>query len=188
MKRTFIAVKVVPEEKMLKILEHLKESLSGAKIKWIEPDILHITLFFLGDTDEKLIPVISEKLKQLSFEFTSFELEFEGIGIFKNIRDPRVVWVGTRENNVFRKLKSSIDSELIQLGFEGEKREFKPHLTIGRIKWIRNRSILEEMVKFYKDCKIQRAEIKEMIYYESILRPEGPEYLPLLVTPFKKKV
>jgi len=188
MKRTFIAVKIVPEEKMLRILKHLRESLSDGKIKWIEPDILHITLFFLGDTDEKLIPVISEKLKQISLEFTSFELEFEGIGIFKNIRDPRVIWAGTRENNVIRKLKSRIDEELIRLGFEGEKREFRPHLTIGRIKWIRNRSILEEMVKFYKNCEIQRAEIKEIIYYESILRPDGPEYLSLLITPFKKKV
>ncbi len=173
---------------MLKILEHLKESLTGGKIKWIEPDILHITLFFLGDTDEKLIPVISEKLKQLSLDFTSFKLEFEGIGIFKNIRNPRVIWVGTRENIVIRKLKSRIDDELIQLGFEGEKRDFRPHLTIGRIKWIRNASILEEMVKLYENCEIQRAEINEMIYYESILRPDGPEYLPLLVTPFKKKL
>ncbi len=188
MKRTFIAVKIVPEEKMLKVLEHLKESLSDGKIKWIEPDILHITLFFLGDTEEKLIPVISERVKQLSLEFTSFELEFEGIGIFKNIRDPRVIWVGTRENIAIRKLKSRIDDELIRLGFEGEKREFRPHLTIGRIKWIRNKSILEEMVKLYKNCEIQRAEINEMIYYESILRPDGPEYLPLLIAPFKKKV
>jgi len=166
----------------------LKESLSGEKIKWIETGILHLTLFFLGDTDEKLIPVISEKLKRLSVEFTPFELEFEGIGIFKNLRDPRIIWIGTRKNDVIRKLKSRIDDELFRLGFEGEKREYKPHLTIGRAKWIRNRSILEEIVKFYKDCKIQRAEIKEMIYYESILKSEGPEYVPLLVTPFKKQV
>jgi len=168
---------------MLKVLKHLKESLSGGKIKWIEPDILHITLFFLGDTDEKLIPVISEKLKRLSLEFTPSELELEGVGIFKNYRDPRIIWIGIRENMDISKLKSRIDDELSELGFEVEKREFRPHLTIGRIKWIKDILVLEEMVKLYKNQEIQRAGINEIIFYESILRPGGPEYIPIINIP-----
>ena len=164
---------------MLRILKYLKESLSGGKIKWIEPDNLHITLFFLGDTDEKLISVVAEKLQLLSHEFSPFNLEFREVGLFRNIRDPRIIWIGIRENLTISVLKSRIDNELIKLGFKTEKREFRPHLTVGRIKWITNISALEEVVKFYKHCEVQQSRINELIFYESILKPAGPEYIPI---------
>ena len=173
---------------MLGVLEHLKESLSGSKIKWIEPYNLHITLFFLGGTDEKLIPLISERLKQLSLEFSSFRMEFEGVGVFKNFRDPRVIWIGIRDHFNICKLKSGIDDELGKFGFEAEKREFRPHLTIGRIKWIRKISVLEELVESYKNDEIQKTGIKEIIFYESILKPDGPLYLPLSVASLREQV
>jgi len=184
MKRTFIAVKIIPEDNMLSILKYLQESLSGGKIKWIEPDILHITLFFLGDTDEELIPVIAERLQQLSHDFSPFDLEFREVGLFRNIRDPRVIWIGTKENQTIMMLKSGIDNELSKLGFKTEKREFRPHLTVGRIKWIRNISALEEVVKSYKNHEVQRSRINSVIFYESILKPAGPEYIPLSEVPF----
>ena len=164
---------------MLQILRHLKESLTGEKIKWVEPDILHITLFFMGDTDEKLIPVIREKLQVLSRGFSPFDLVFSDVGIFKNIRDPRVIWIGTKDNPVIRALKSSIDKELTILGFKADDREFRPHLTIGRIKWIRNLPLLEEAVNSYKNYEVQRSRINTLIFHESILKPAGPEYIPI---------
>jgi 2'-5' RNA ligase len=183
MKRTFIAVKIIPEDNMLSILQHLKECLAGGKIKWIEPDILHITLFFLGDTDDKLIPVITEKLQQLSHEFPPFDLEFREVGLFRNIRDPRIIWIGTRENQTFRMLQSGIENELAGLGFKIEKREFKPHLTVGRIKWIGDISALEEVLKLYKNHEVQQSGIDKIIFYESILKPFGPEYIPIAKIP-----
>lgn len=183
MKRTFIAVKIIPEDSMLSILKHLKESLQGEKIKWVDPDILHITLFFLGDTDEKLIPVITEKSQLLFREFSPFDLEFREVGLFRNVSDPRIIWIGTKENPTMKMLKSGIDNELSRLGFESEKREFKPHLTVGRIKWIRDKSRLMELIQLYRNQEVQCSRINKIIFYQSILKADGPEYIPLSEIP-----
>jgi 2'-5' RNA ligase len=95
MKRTFIAIKIHPGEKMQEILDYFKQSLSQEKIKWVDPGIMHITITFLGDTDEKIIPSVSDAIKQISLNHPPFELIFRDAGIFRNLRDPRVIWIGT---------------------------------------------------------------------------------------------
>jgi 2'-5' RNA ligase len=82
-----------------------------------------------------------------------------------------------------QKLKEDLDNELSKFGFEKETREFRPHLTLGRIKWIKDISGLEEALKLYKDSEVQKELISGLIYYESILKPEGTEYLPILKAP-----
>jgi 2'-5' RNA ligase len=183
MKRTFIAIKIHPGGKMREILDYFKQSLSQEKIKWVDPGIMHITIAFLGDTDEKIIPSVSDAIKQISLNHTPFELIFRGAGIFRNLRDPRVIWIGTEKNPVMQSVKANLDNELSRFGFEKETREFKPHLTLGRIKWIKNISALEEAINLYKDQEVQKEPINELIYYESILKPEGPLYMPIISLP-----
>jgi 2'-5' RNA ligase len=187
MKRTFIAIKIHPGEKMREILDYFKQSLSQEKIKWVDPGIMHITITFLGDTDEKIIPSVSDAIKQISLNHPPFELIFRDAGIFRNLRDPRVIWIGTETNPVMQSLKANLDNELSRFGFEKETREFRPHLTLGRIKWIKNISALEEAINLYKDQEVQKESINELIYYESILKPEGPLYMPIIILPLLKK-
>ncbi len=187
MKRTFIAIKIHSGEKMRMILDYFKQTLSEEKIKWVSPEIMHITFAFLGDTDEKIIPSISEKINRISQDFSPFELKFRSTGLFKNIRDPRVIWIGTEINPLLQNLKMRIDDELSEYGFEKENREFRPHLTLGRIKWIKNISALEQAIQQYKDQEVQKELINELIFYESILKPEGPEYIPIIKFPLVQK-
>ena len=70
-------------------------------------------------------------------------------------------------------------------GFEKEERKFRPHLTLARIKYIRDREVLQEKLAEYRDTVFQKIQVEEIIYYESILRPGGPSYLPLATVPFK---
>jgi 2'-5' RNA ligase len=187
MKRTFIAIKIHPGEKMRMILDYFKQTLSGEKIKWVSPEIMHITIAFLGDTEEKIIPSISEKINRISQDFSPFELMFRSTGVFKNMRDPRVIWIGTEINPLLQNLKMRIDDELSEYGFEKESREFRPHLTLGRIKWIKNISALEQAIQPYKDQEVQKEFINEIIFYESILKPEGPIYIPIINFPLLQK-
>lgn len=186
-KRTFVAIKIHTGEKMRMILDHLKKILSGEKIKWVDPEIMHITIAFLGDTDEKIIPSITGIIKQTAHDSPAFELIFRGTGVFKNLRDPRVIWIGTEANPVLQNIKIRIEDELAGFGFKKENREFRPHLTLGRIKWIKNTLALEKAIQLYKDQEVQRELISELIYYESILKPEGPVYLPILNVSLQKK-
>ena len=92
---------------------------------------------------------------------------------------------------VFQELKTRIDHRLVPLGFAPEKRKFRPHLTLGRIKSPDNQSLqrmlgmLEGLLDEYRNMRFQKNRVEELIYFESFLRPEGPEYLTLQKVPFK---
>ncbi len=172
---------------MLEILDYYKHALAEEKIKWVDPGVMHITIAFLGDTDESIIPSVSDIIKQAALNHSPFELVFRGTGVFRNLHDPRVIWIGTDINPVVQNIKAELDNGLTKFGFEKETREFRPHLTLGRIKYLKDRSVLEEALKLYKDQDVQKELINEIIYYESILRPAGPEYLSIINVPLSGK-
>jgi len=180
MKRTFIAVKIIPGEKMKAIYNHFREDLSREKIKWVDIRSMHITLCFLGETRKEIIPQMKQEISETVRIFPPIVLNFHGCGVFRNIRDPKVIWIGLKRNGIFSNLKKNLDESLRPFGFVPEKREFKPHLTLARVKWIRNISTLEDLLQEYKDEQVQDSRINEVIFYESILKQEGPEYIPLL--------
>ncbi len=179
MKRTFIAVKINPGNKMQEIIKEFRKVLSYEKIKWVDLINLHITLSFLGDTGEDMVEVISEKVEEVTHLTEPFDLIFRGMGVFKNIRYPKVLWIGTEQNPTIGLIKKALDDELERIGFPKEERDFRSHLTIARIKWIKNRNIFEDLLKKYEDEYFQKFRIEHLIFYESILKPEGPEYIEL---------
>ena len=180
MKRTFIAVKIIPNEKMRDILSRFRNELAKERIKWVDPGSMHITLCFMGDTREELIHPMKEEIKQAVSLFPPVKFIFKGCGIFRNIRDPRVIWIGLESDPGLAELKMHLDGILEPFGFAPEKRDFKPHLTLGRIKGLTDASILEDLVREYSNIKVQEFETDRVIFYESILQPEGPRYIPLL--------
>jgi len=102
-------------------------------LKWVSPDSLHITLKFLGYTDQAKISGISEKLNSLSRQFNPFEIGFKGLGVFPALSRAQVLWVGlTGELGKLQMLASEVEDSMISLGFEREKRRFTPHLTLAR--------------------------------------------------------
>jgi 2'-5' RNA ligase len=155
MKRIFIAIKVEPDEILMKMISTFKSGLSGENIKWTSPDNIHITLVFLGDTEEKQIRIISDILKEGCEGFGKFELMIRGTGVFKSINDPRVI------------------------GVLQEERRFKPHLTLGRIKHAKQITDLKKLFEIYGDVEIQKVFVNEVILFESILLQTGPLYKPI---------
>lgn len=184
MQRTFIALKINPQKEMADCFRHLRAVLKGEKIKWVDPAKLHITLRFLGDTDPGQLKAASRILEDTVPRFGKPEILFRGMGVFRNVRDPRVLWIGMDPGPVLPELKLALDRQLAGIGFPAEERGFRPHLTLGRIKFIRDRDALGELLGEYSNTVFQKDRIDEMVYYESILRPEGPEYLPLKTVSF----
>ena len=179
MKRTFIATKISPGEKLLKTYTKLRNELKNEKIKWVNSEQFHITLFFLGDTDEEMIPRIRTQLGNMADQFNSFNINLSGLGVFKNINKPRVLWTGIYQYDTMKKIKERIEEEMVALGFPAEEREFRPHLTIARLKWINDKEKLKDLIETYKKEDFQQVKINEIIYYESILKPSGPVYKPI---------
>lgn len=179
MKRIFIALKIEGGETLLKMISLLKSQLSGERIGWTSSENIHITLSFLGDTEEKLIKDINSMLKKKCEGTGRFELVIKGSGVFRNVNDPRIIWIGIEPSEKLLSLNGVIMKGLTELGIKIEDRPFKPHLTIGRIKRLNDKMTLKALIDKYQNSAIQKSVINEVILYESILLQSGPVYKPL---------
>ena len=179
MKRIFIAVKIEAGETLLKMISSFRTRLLVGNIKWTGLENLHITLAFLGDTDEDKINAVISMLKGVCEGFGEFELVIKGAGVFKNFSDPRVIWTGIEPSGKLNLLNSSIKNGLKVSGISIEDRPFNPHLTLGRIKNIKDNGELKSLMDKYQDIEIQKTDVNEVILYESILLPAGAVYKPL---------
>lgn len=169
-KRLFIAIDIPESVKSVvaRIEEELSKSISG---RWIDPGNLHLTLKFLGYVDEEMVPGIEDAVAGAVTDFSNFILRLSDIGLFPNIRKPRVLWVGLiDEDNSCGKIQRILDRSLSGLGFEKEKRPFQPHVTLCRIK----KQVLIDL----EFPKVDPAsfEVRELILFQSTLTPKGAIY------------
>jgi RNA 2',3'-cyclic 3'-phosphodiesterase len=179
MKRLFAAVKVHPDTSFFDPFRRMKSQLGYEKIKWVEEDNLHITLKFFGETEEHRIPFIVSALDTVSTCTAGFHFRLEGIGVFGSRYNPRVIWVGIRPYEPLVSLMQAIGEELKSIGFQPDRQNPVPHLTVGRIKEVRDKQIFQKVID--ENNKIISGEMMadEFHLYESILKKEGPVYLDL---------
>jgi 2'-5' RNA ligase len=180
MKRIFIALKIEPGENLLKLISSYQARLNKDQIKWTDAANIHITIAFLGDTEEKTIKEIVSMLEEKCKGFGKFELILKGSGIFRNINDPRIIWTGIEPSEKLVQLNNLIMNGLKGSGIKMEDRPYKPHLTIGRIKHIDKNESLKALVTEFQDYEIQLVPVNEVILYQSILLTAGPVYKPLI--------
>ena len=179
MKRLFAAIKIYPEEDLLRVCYRLRQLLKHDKIRWVEASNLHLTLKFFGETPEAKIETINKALATSASEIKSFELTICKTGIFGSSYNPRVIWVGFEEEKLLKNLGNKILSRLNDAGFPSDRQNFVPHLTIGRIKQIQQKHLFQKEINAVKDIQLQKFKVSEFGLYESILKPSGPEYLPI---------
>lgn len=172
--RCFISIDIDPPvKKIIKdfVSFNLKQHIQG-RVRWVNPDNLHLTLSFLGDISKDMIPLVKDAIKKVSMESEPFKIELSDLGCFPNFQNPRVLWIGIKEQPILHQIKRNIDRELDNLGVAYDKKSFSPHLTIGRIKgpvkmdW-GNLKALDFKAFFI---------VREILFMESRLYPEGPVY------------
>jgi 2'-5' RNA ligase len=176
MKRIFIAVRTEPGEELTRMFTSLKALLGNERITWVNMGNIHLTLVFLGDTEEERIKMTGIVLKQKCTGFGEFSFTLSGAGVFRNFNDPRVIWAGIKNPERLLDLNKLIVAGLKDTGFKMEERQFNPHITIGRIKSIKNTEELKSAITKYQNTIIQEVTVSEVILYESILKPTGPVY------------
>ena len=176
-KRLFIGIKIDISKELKDFIINLKKEFNNEKFKWVDYKNFHITLKFLGDTEERFIPHISKALKMSAESNSKFTLQLKGIGVFKKIANPRVLWIGIEKNEKMINLFNSIEDNLEILGIQKEKREFNPHLTISRIKFLKNKKGLLNHILKNTNKEWDKIEVAKFTLYESILKKQGPTYL-----------
>lgn len=179
MKRLFAAIKIHPSPEFSSVVRTMTADLKHERIKWVELHNMHLTLKFFGETEESRIPSIFEALTTAAANAESFTLHINRTGIFGSRYDPRVIWFGIDPEPGLQKLAENVFGNLRQAGWEPDRQNFVPHLTIGRIREIKDKALFQQVIARYREVKIQEQEVSELILFESILRREGPEYIPL---------
>ncbi len=177
MKRLFTAIKVTPSEEFLGIYFRLKKSLHQDKIKWVDIDNIHITLKFFGETPVEKINDICDALENSVYDHEPFELSLRDVGIFGSSYKPRVIWLGIDESEELQGLAMDMKHELQLIGYEPDRQNFVPHLTIARIKYIENKKFFQKVIDENKSGFIQKIPVEEIVLFESILHRTGPEYV-----------
>ncbi len=176
MKRLFLAVKITPDKKLNQLFQNLRTDLTNEKIKWVDPMNLHLTLKFFGETEEIRIKEINQLIEHIISKTNSFCFEISNLGIFGSSYKPKVVWLGINKSNELINLADSILNELKTIGFERDRQNFVPHLTLGRINYLTDKKRFKQIVSKYNISKIQTVNVNEIFLFESILRKEGPIY------------
>jgi 2'-5' RNA ligase len=134
--RAFIAIHLPDDVKKYlgNLTDELAEAVPRRSVRWVQPDRMHLTLRFLGDTDLALLPELQRALDATAAQYRQFGLQLHGFGCFPNCRRPRVLWVGVDgELKQAATLKDALDTALVPLGWDAEDRPFRPHLTLGRV-------------------------------------------------------
>ena len=180
MKRTFIAVKIDVSDELRNTILSLKSGLREESIKWVDLSNLHITLAFIGDTEKQMIKSIGSMLSNEFEGFGIIEFSLTGFGLFRNINNPRIIFSAIENPGKLIQAHENIKKGLAELDIVLEEREFNPHLTIGRIKDLVDKSNLQKLVHTFAGKNLQTVSVSEIMYYESVLLPTGPIYKPII--------
>jgi 2'-5' RNA ligase len=185
--RTFFAIELptLTLEQIAKELYDLKNSIPK-NIKWVPIDSMHITIKFIGEFNPKYQSSIQKDLQSHLIGLGEIKLSFGKIGVFPNLRNPRVVWLGLNVPRQLIKLARIVNLVTHNYGFPQEKRNFSPHLTIGRIRnnvSSSERELIGQMIANYRFKEIEPFSTNRVSFIKSSLTPKGPVYSTLFEIP-----
>lgn len=171
--RLFIAIDIPDRAKQQ--LQQLQDPNLG--VRWTSPGTMHLTLRFVGEVEK-----FSQKNQLVdelaSIQVPSFEMTIKGLGYFPPRKQPKVVWAGIKQNNTLMKLQKSVEQACRSVGFDPEKRPYKPHITIARVKNVSKKEV-NTFFNQHKRVRIEEIPVEEFILYESKLHPDGAIHSPL---------
>jgi 2'-5' RNA ligase len=176
--RTFLAIDIGDEvrKKVSFLIDRFKGLDSG--IKWVNPDNIHLTIYFFGEIDENTKTMLEEIIETSLKEVDGFSLTVEGISAFPTMNYPRVLWVGiTDDSGVLDTLFSAVRGGIEErnLHVNKEKRDYKPHLTLGRVKRRPGNRLMRAIEKHSTEL-IGSFNVDSVILYRSTLTRNGPVY------------
>jgi 2'-5' RNA ligase len=183
--RTFVAVAIssAVRDGAMRLIERFRAT--GAEVKWVAPENMHITLKFLGDVDSREIHRVCEAVQGAVADAAPFEFEVRGAGAFPKPSRPRTVWLGVAQGREeLIDLNKRVERPLEKLGFRREARRFQPHLTIGRVR--RGGPGVAELgtlIGEKGDVELGLTTARELVVFSSQLDRSGPTYEALAHAP-----
>lgn len=154
------------------------------KFRFCSPEQMHLTLNFLGDAPAERTAEIAEAMKRAVAGVEPFEFSVKGFGGFPDLRSPRVLWVGIDEPaGTLARLHARLTDELAALGVRPEDREFRPHITLARVKFLERRADYESLFKPLAGFAGPAQSAEQLLLISSELGEPGPRYTTIATVP-----
>jgi len=180
--RAFVAFEL--PQRVIASIEEIQNLLReyGFNMRWVRPKNIHLTLKFLGNIKTADVETVGDAVEKAVGGFAPLSLEVRGVGVFPDLRRPRVLWTGIAgQTTELKQLQNAIENGLHAIGFPKEARPFKEHLTLGRVKGPLERKTLQQALEAHTDFQSGPFTVDRVFVYKSDLKPSGPEYTKLSV-------
>ncbi|MFP4176695.1 MAG: RNA 2',3'-cyclic phosphodiesterase [Planctomycetota bacterium] len=186
--RTFVAIELneICRRNLSTAIERMQDALDG--IKWTDPENAHLTLKFIGQLDESVVPRATEIITQAASDTSPFPMRLRGLSAFPSESRPRVIFARVNgPGNVLPDLANAIDLQLArELDIERETRDFVGHVTLGRVKDNAGCPPVKELARTAGESDFGEVEVEEIVLMKSDLTPRGAVYTPLDTIPLEE--
>ena len=175
-KRLFVSVDLDGLAEEVAAVQERFADASGVRLT--DPGQAHVTLKFLGDTDEDRVPALIDELAAAidDANVAPFDLAVEGLGVFPSLDYISVVWIGASAGSVeLTALHEAIEQRTVAMGFDEEDHEFTPHATIARMDHAGGKELVQKEVR-ESDPDVGELRVEEVRLKESVLSSDGPTY------------
>ncbi|MEM9352010.1 MAG: RNA 2',3'-cyclic phosphodiesterase [Planctomycetota bacterium] len=182
--RTFISVPAAPAvcDRAAEAIRLLRQDDDG--VKWVDRHAMHWTLQFLGDLTDADIAEVCFRVQDAVAGFAPFPLVCRGLGAFPAPDRPKTLWLGAATGGPeLCALQAEVESSLDDLGFRTDRRQYRPHLTLGRIGRGAPPAALKEAVSALEDYDGGEMIVDEVAVMASRLHREGPAHTVLATAP-----
>lgn len=190
--RAFIAVDLSAEvlDRLAQVMDGLRREIGEGAIRWVPIENMHLTLKFLGDVSVSNLDRLKEIMRTSAATCSPFALSVGGLGAFPSPLRARVVWVGVEGPPDLMSLQRMIDTETDRLGYASENRDFKPHLTLGRVGRNVTSKELQKIGQVLKEKKVGFlgvAQVRDVHLFRSDLQSNGAVYSRMYSVPLAEK-
>ena len=180
--RAFVAVEIseTARQQLARLIDGFRR-MPGATARWVRPELMHLTLVFLGEVSQEFLESAKVQLREVSSRHAPFTARLKGLGAFPSPARARVVWVGTEPGRrEVCSLQAAVSRSLGAIGYQPERRPFSPHLTIGRLRTpgdVGRATTLQ--------FESEQFTIDRIVLFRSVLGPTGPTYTRLAEFPLE---
>ncbi len=181
--RAFIAIGISTETK--KKLKRIQQDLEilPVKAKWVASNKFHITLKFFQDIEKRQIEKIKKVIVDAASQYSFFDVYLKDFGFFPNSKKPRVFFVSSHSGQILEKIAQDLEEKLEKIDFPKENK-FRPHITLARIKSLKN---IHQLTKKVSDLEIKgKFQVRKISLYKSTLTPQGPIYTEIFKSSLKR--
>lgn len=152
-------------------------------VRWVDENKLHLTLKFLGEQSDTLLPKLTAAMDQAAARSRGMDLVLGSIGAFPNFRQPRVVWMGVAPDPKLELLHHDVETACDALGLGVDGRPFRPHVTIGRET---NRGSADERRALREAARLVRVREASPVGSIDVMQSAGGQYRVLHASPLER--